>query len=620
MDSPHKMLYSKVDPFSFSGLPARDEKVRSLRLFSLWGDLGGKISERSDKKNLLGTFKRATGQVSAGISLIESADISLGVYASYAKTQMKQGFNKANVQSAEGGVYGGKFGARIRHKYFAAVGFHDIATARRIDLGYGYAPTAKFNLYSFKAGGETAFEIAKFGEFDLNLFGGLTGGSVYNDDIKEEGGGPVGLKVRHGSYDRLDSYAGIRVGKRWWNVSLEAGYLLYGNFERARFPMYMDGLNYRMHIEGSNVDPISFGVNYQTEKRLSPDFYVQGLAGFSVDKDLGSRKAYANVSVKYLLPTRRHASAYRELQGRYLYSEKEQLGKGRREKLLDKHTGWATTHLDIGPDTKAEDRLQKSSTGRNRMVVHVLVENKNGQMEWQTFMITNMNSFANGSDEVPTGMKALIKEKLRGLDKQQLGISRVRIMRYGHFIDEKEEELARKRAENVYKEMRLDRSELDRLEHERAVREEADRQKKEADRLEALKRKEEAAARKQIEEAEARRKKSIASFKLKAATFQTGLAILSREAYNNIDAVAREILGKDFTMITVEGHTDSTGSEEKNLRLSEERALAVYSELVVRGIPRDKLKIAYFGSSMPVDTNLTVEGRAANRRVEIFVE
>jgi outer membrane protein OmpA-like peptidoglycan-associated protein len=106
----------------------------------------------------------------------------------------------------------------------------------------------------------------------------------------------------------------------------------------------------------------------------------------------------------------------------------------------------------------------------------------------------------------------------------------------------------------------------------------------------------------------------------KAATFEAGLAILSKEAYENISAIALKIKDTNYRLITVEGHADSTGREEKNLRLSEERARAVYLELASKGIPRDKLKMVYFGSSMPIDTNATIEGREANRRVKIFVE
>jgi len=71
--------------------------------------------------------------------------------------------------------------------------------------------------------------------------------------------------------------------------------------------------------------------------------------------------------------------------------------------------------------------------------------------------------------------------------------------------------------------------------------------------------------------------------------------------------------------IQVEGHTDSVGSEEYNLRLSERRADAVRAGLVQQGVNRDVVGTAGFGKSKPVATNGTAAGRQQNRRVEIVV-
>jgi outer membrane protein OmpA-like peptidoglycan-associated protein len=308
------------------------------------------------------------------------------------------------------------------------------------------------------------------------------------------------------------------------------------------------------------------------------------------------------------------------MQGKYLYSSDEEFNLPRRNLLLDKYTGWATMNLKFQPDQKVEERLRKRSDGKNRMVVHIVTEREDGAMAWSNFMIIEMEAFEKDSEKVTPEMIKTIKGKMNSLDKSHIGISRVRIVRYGHYIDEKEMELAEHRAENVYKEMRLYKLELERLEAEKIEKAEADRLRKEAEALERQRMKEEQAEQRKKEEAERRRKQSIASFKLKAATFQTGLAILSREAFDNINIIATEIMSKEYNMVTVEGHTDSTGNEEKNLKLSEDRAKTVFAELLVRGIAANKLRIAYFGSSMPVDSNATVEGRAANRRVEIFVE
>jgi outer membrane protein OmpA-like peptidoglycan-associated protein len=67
----------------------------------------------------------------------------------------------------------------------------------------------------------------------------------------------------------------------------------------------------------------------------------------------------------------------------------------------------------------------------------------------------------------------------------------------------------------------------------------------------------------------------------------------------------------------VHGHTDSTGSEAHNQRLSEARANAVRDYFIKQGIAGNRIRAKGFGETMPVATNDTPEGRALNRRVEL---
>jgi outer membrane protein OmpA-like peptidoglycan-associated protein len=71
--------------------------------------------------------------------------------------------------------------------------------------------------------------------------------------------------------------------------------------------------------------------------------------------------------------------------------------------------------------------------------------------------------------------------------------------------------------------------------------------------------------------------------------------------------------------VTVSGHTDNTGSESHNLKLSENRAESVARYLADQGIDIARIIFNGFGSSRPVDTNDTREGRGKNRRVEIAI-
>jgi OOP family OmpA-OmpF porin len=69
--------------------------------------------------------------------------------------------------------------------------------------------------------------------------------------------------------------------------------------------------------------------------------------------------------------------------------------------------------------------------------------------------------------------------------------------------------------------------------------------------------------------------------------------------------------------VAIEGHTDSDGSEARNLDLSQRRAQSVVDWLVGKGIDADRLTPAGKGAAEPIADNGTSAGKAANRRVEV---
>ena len=91
-----------------------------------------------------------------------------------------------------------------------------------------------------------------------------------------------------------------------------------------------------------------------------------------------------------------------------------------------------------------------------------------------------------------------------------------------------------------------------------------------------------------------------------------GLPVLNRQA---------EILTGYFPGVDVYvcGHTDSTGGDDLNLKLSLDRARVVSDYLVARGVPKERLKVQGFGKEYPNDTNETPAGRANNRRTELIL-
>jgi OmpA-OmpF porin, OOP family len=104
-----------------------------------------------------------------------------------------------------------------------------------------------------------------------------------------------------------------------------------------------------------------------------------------------------------------------------------------------------------------------------------------------------------------------------------------------------------------------------------------------------------------------------------AVTFRTNSAVLSPEAKQSLDELAAKTTGARAFMIEVSGHTDSTGSEAKNFRLSRARADAVVQYLAVtHKIPLRRFVTPMgYGKSEAVADNTTAAGRLQNRRVEV---
>ena len=106
-----------------------------------------------------------------------------------------------------------------------------------------------------------------------------------------------------------------------------------------------------------------------------------------------------------------------------------------------------------------------------------------------------------------------------------------------------------------------------------------------------------------------------------AVLFTSGQSALLPGAMAKLDEVGNALLKNNReSNIVVEGHTDSQGRASDNQDLSLARAQAVRDYLASRGIAQDRISAQGLGSTRPVATNKTPEGRADNRRVEIVVQ
>lgn len=104
-----------------------------------------------------------------------------------------------------------------------------------------------------------------------------------------------------------------------------------------------------------------------------------------------------------------------------------------------------------------------------------------------------------------------------------------------------------------------------------------------------------------------------------AITFDTGSALLRGDLRDDLAALAGNLNEFPDTTIDIVGHTDNVGSAGFNQRLSARRAEAVYEVLLNAGVAPERMRVIGRGESEPKASNLTAEGRAANRRVEIII-
>lgn len=105
----------------------------------------------------------------------------------------------------------------------------------------------------------------------------------------------------------------------------------------------------------------------------------------------------------------------------------------------------------------------------------------------------------------------------------------------------------------------------------------------------------------------------------KSLEFETDKAIIRKISYGDLESLANILLMREDLTISMEGHTDSDGSDEYNMQLSKDRVEAVKDFLVANGVKADRIITSYYGESRPIADNNTEEGKRKNRRVEMKI-
>jgi outer membrane protein OmpA-like peptidoglycan-associated protein len=101
-------------------------------------------------------------------------------------------------------------------------------------------------------------------------------------------------------------------------------------------------------------------------------------------------------------------------------------------------------------------------------------------------------------------------------------------------------------------------------------------------------------------------------------TNKAELLPIAKDKLNEVAKALKEM--DDDKLASIEGFTDSRGSDDKNMKLSQDRANAVKDYLISQGVSAEKLRAVGRGEANPIASNDTAEGRANNRRVEIIIQ
>ena len=109
------------------------------------------------------------------------------------------------------------------------------------------------------------------------------------------------------------------------------------------------------------------------------------------------------------------------------------------------------------------------------------------------------------------------------------------------------------------------------------------------------------------------------ALRLDDVNFELNSATLTAGSRATLQRVAEALRGEPNLRAEIAGHTDSSGADDYNMRLSQQRADAVLTWLVGEGIERNRLQARGYGETQPVADNGTADGRARNRRVEFRV-
>lgn len=117
---------------------------------------------------------------------------------------------------------------------------------------------------------------------------------------------------------------------------------------------------------------------------------------------------------------------------------------------------------------------------------------------------------------------------------------------------------------------------------------------------------------------------SLASFTQRVSSthyyyFKSSSEKLNKYEEKKLQLLCDTLFKQKVIYVQITGHTDDSGDEHTNMKLSEERAKNIKASMILYGVPEEKISLLFMGENNPAETNETEKGKAANRRAEVNV-
>ena len=629
-DSPADEIYDKV----------RNHIEKDVTNNGLWVQVKGGQEVFKKDENSLEDYKDLSYGVMAGFDrYVDDKNIMYGVYLRANHDNITQEDNKATGQKGGLGFYGGYIKDGWELKVMALGSYDKFETERAV---LGKTAKADFNTITVSGDIEAALKFAVTENVKFRPFTGVEAQNTSYDAFKEEGADMYNLDVRSGNYLRTAARigAGLEYEKGIWSLyaDIEGKYLATGT--KPEIESVFEDTDVVFKSRGSTEGNVEAGIGAGAEARIAQNWklfanakflvaeryeniagnigirYVFGKKNTRIDKDIAQAREYARKaeeeSFAVQVMSSRNASAEekaeRAVEGFYNIDAALKAVEN-----IEKNLQNDTTMSESEKKQKAQELEEISNQALEARAR--LVESMYGIKELEEAKIRVVQAEKNihealgseNNDKMVEKANLAIKEADEALDKTRIAKNNI------EEADEalKKLDIAKKKLSNasgILSEDEIRSLEKDIEDTEMralAVKREAEKLIKQAETVEIMQNKD---------------KDILKAFRLNVAVFEIGKADLSPEAKEVIQNVAKNIKSQEYNKISVEGHTDITGTVQGNKTLSTARAKAVYQELVNGGIPAEKIEYLGFAATKPIETNSTEKGRSANRRTEIYVK